>query len=260
MHCRRRGIEQRHRLAYSFWGATDDDDDKGTARGGPAGFFAAGHRGRAGAARRHLCPAILRIRAHAGRIAVGKQYNDLLSSGRREDVLAARDLITAKPALVTPMVMMVLAIRLYDVGLRDDAVFWFYVAKERYVVMSEVLDVKSQLLAQADDAVRSFSTLAGPVINGYAFCDLARQKDQHTKAIEWVEANPYEVMFMARAPALPGDRAENARRAVINAKDRAARERAYFDDAKTREAYYAKQTPNSAGNRQVGRRENRTDF
>lgn len=180
------------------------------------------------------------------RVAVGKQYNDLLSSGRREDVLAARDLITAKPALVTPMVMMVLAIRLYDVGLRDDAVFWFYVAKERYIVMSEVLDVKSQLLAQADDAVRSFSTLAGPVINGYAFCDLARQKDQHTKAIEWVEANPYEVMFMARAPALPGDRAENARRAVINAKDRAARERAYFDDAKTREAYYANRKQNEA--------------
>lgn len=176
------------------------------------------------------------------RVAVGKQYNDLLSSGRLEDILAARDLITAKPALV----MMVLAIRLYDVGLRDDAVFWFYVAKERYIVMSEVLDVKSQLLAQADDAVRSFSTLAGPVINGYAFCDLARQKDQHTKAIEWVEANPYEVMFMARAPALPGDRAENAWRAVINAKDRAARERAYFDDAKTREAYYVTRKQNEA--------------
>ena len=30
------------------------------------------------------------------------------------------------------MTMMVLAIRLYDVGLRDDAVFWFYAAKDRY--------------------------------------------------------------------------------------------------------------------------------
>jgi hypothetical protein len=46
-------------------------------------------------------------------------------------------------------------------------------------------------------------------------------------------------MFMARAPALPGDRAANARRAVDNAKDRAAKERAYFDNAGTREAYYA---------------------
>ncbi len=158
------------------------------------------------------------------------------SSNKREDILAARDLIVAEPKLVTPMTMMVLAIRLYDVGLRDDAVFWFYVAKDRYIVMSEVLDVKTQALAQADDAVRNFSTLAGPFINGYAFCDLAKQKELHAKAVDWVETNPYEVMFMARAPALPGDRAENAKRAVANAKERAAKERAYFDDAKTREA------------------------
>jgi hypothetical protein len=95
-------------------------------------------------------------------VAVGKQYNDLLSSTRREDILAARDLVVAKSALVTPMTMMVLAIRLYDVGLRDDAVFWLYVAKERYIVMSEVLDVNTQALAQADGSMQSFATLAGP--------------------------------------------------------------------------------------------------
>ena len=33
---------------------------------------------------------------------------------------------------LTPMTIMVLAIRLYDVGLRDDAVFWFYAAKNRF--------------------------------------------------------------------------------------------------------------------------------
>lgn len=103
------------------------------------------------------------------KVIVGEQFNGLLSSNRREDILAARDLIAAKPAVVTPMTMMVLAIRLYDVGLRDDAVFWFYAAKERYIVMSEVLDVKTQTLAQADDAMRSFASLVGPIINGYAF-------------------------------------------------------------------------------------------
>jgi hypothetical protein len=179
-------------------------------------------------------------------VSVGQQFNELLSSNRRENILAARDLIVAKPAVVTPMAMMVLAIRFYDVGLRDDAVFWFYVAKERYIVMSEVLDVKSPALVQADDAVRSFATLAGPVINGYAFCDLAKQKELHAKAVEWVATNPYEVMFMARAPGLPGDRAENARRAIANAKERAAKESAYFDDAKTRDAYYATRKQNEA--------------
>jgi hypothetical protein len=57
-----------------------------------------------------------------------------------------------------------------------------------------------------------------------------------------VEANPYEVMFMASAPALPGDRAANARRAIANAKERGARERAY----KVREAYYATRKQNGA--------------
>ena len=186
-------------------------------------------------------------------MAVGKQYNDLLASNRREDILAARDLIAAKPQRVTPMTLMVLAIRFYDVGLRDDAVFWFYAAKDRYIVMSEVLDVKTPLLAQADDAVGSFATLAGPIINGYAFCDLARQKELHAKAVAWVESNPYDVMFMAQVPALPGDRAANHKRALANAKERAAKERDYFDDAKnakrfTPRARKTKSMPSSAGN------------
>ena len=173
------------------------------------------------------------------RVAVGSQFNALLASNKREDILAARDLIEAKPNLITPMTLMVLAIRFYDVGLRDDAVFWFYVAKDRYIVMSEVLDVNARQLAEADAAVRSFATLAGPVINGYAFCDLGKQQELHAKAVAWVESHPYEVMFMASAPARPGDRAENHKRAIANAKERAAKERAYFADAKTVEAYYA---------------------
>ena len=165
-------------------------------------------------------------------VGVGKQFNDLLASNRREDILAVRDLITAKPGTVTPMTLMVLAIRFYDVGLRDDAVFWFYAAKDRYIVFSDVADVKAPVLQQADDAMRAFATLAGPIINGYAFCDLAKQQAQHAKAVEWVESNPYEVMFMDRLPAKPGDRAENHKRALAEAKERAAKERAYFADPK----------------------------
>ncbi len=117
--------------------------------------------------------------------------------------------------------------------------FWFYVAKEHYIVMSDVLDTKSRLLAQADDAVRAFATLAGPVINGYGFCDLAKQQETHAKAIAWVEANPNGAMFMERMPALPGDRTVNLKRGLANARERAAKERAYFEDAKKRDALYA---------------------
>jgi hypothetical protein len=177
-------------------------------------------------------------------VAVGKLYNDLLASNKPADILAVRDLIAADPVMVTPMTMMVLAIRFYDVGLRDDAVFWFYVAKERYIVLSDVLDVKA--LGPADDAVRSFAALAGPVINGYAFCDLAKQGELHAKAVEWVESHPYEAMFMARFRPLPGNRASNARRAIAEAKERVAQEHAHFDDAQTFEEFYAARKRNGA--------------
>ncbi len=180
------------------------------------------------------------------KVAVGKAFNALLASGKREDILAAHDLIIAKPGTVTPMTMMVLAIRLYDIGLRDDAVFWFYVAKDRFITLSEVAVPNAPQLAQAEDAIKNFSTLAGPVINGYAFCDLAKQKSIRLKALEWVEANPYEVAFMTQLPARSADRKAALAAAVGNAKANAAKERAYFDDPKTVETYYATRKRNEA--------------
>ena len=89
-------------------------------------------------------------------------------------------------------------------------------------------------------------TLAGPVINGYAFCDLAKQEALHAKAIDWIEHNPYQVMFMQRMPALPGDRRENLKRGLAKAKQAIARERAYFADGKNLEAFYAARKANEA--------------
>jgi hypothetical protein len=44
--------------------------------------------------------------------------------------------------------------------------------------------------------VRDFATLAGPFINGYAFCDVANQQAIRAKALDWVEKNPDAAMFM----------------------------------------------------------------
>ncbi len=173
------------------------------------------------------------------RVAVGQQFSSQLASNRREDILAVRDRILAAPRVVTPMTMMVLAVRLYDVGERDEAVFWFYAAKDRYLVMADVLDVKTRGLAQVEQAIGAFATLAGPAINGYAFCDFAKQRALHAKAVAWVEANPYDVMFMDRIPARPGDRAANHKKGVAKAKERAAKEQAYFANSKNRDAFSA---------------------
>jgi hypothetical protein len=183
------------------------------------------------------------------RVAVGKQFDKLLASNERADILAVRDLIVQRPDTVTPMTMMVLAIRLYDVGLRDDAAFWFYVAKDRYIVLSEVARPNTPQLSGADAAVRSFATLAGHYINGYAFCDLANQQAIRKRALDWVEANPYAAMFMEQIPARQPDRKALAARALAEVKDGAAKERAYFDDAKVKADYYAQRKRNGAEER-----------
>jgi hypothetical protein len=170
-------------------------------------------------------------------VAVATAFDAQLSSNKREDILAVRDAIQAQSKLITPMTLMVLAIRLYDVGLRDDAVFWFYVAKNRYRTMADVVDMKAASLAQAADAIGAFASLAGPSINSYAFCNLAKQHDEKVKSIAWVEQHPYEAVFMEKLPALPGDRTQNLRKSIESLKDNAQKERQYFNDPKNLEDF-----------------------
>src|SRR6476661_4401303 len=139
-------------------------------------------------------------------VKVGARYDALLASPKREDILIARDLIMTDPKFVTPMTLMVLAVRLYDVGERDEAVFWFYAAKDRMMVLTEVAAPRASQIAQALEAVIAFSTLAGPVINGYAFCDLKKQQTIRARALDWVAANPYGAMFLPQIPARGDDR------------------------------------------------------
>jgi len=163
------------------------------------------------------------------RVAVGRSF-DGLASNKREDILAIRDRIVKEPKLVTPMTLMVLAIRLYDVGLRDDAVFWFYAAKDRFLTLDEVVDVGAGGLAQVEDAIRNFSTLAGPIINGYAFCDIANQQAIRARALDWVEQNPYEAIFMERLPAKQSNRRQALVEAIATLRQSAGKEAAYFQD------------------------------
>jgi hypothetical protein len=178
------------------------------------------------------------------RVAVGGSVSGRLASSRAEDILAVRDEIVAKSDVITPMTLMVLAIRLYDIGRRDEAVKWFYAAKTRYLVLASVIDMEAAGLSQVTDAVRNFAYLAGPAINGYAFCDLAKQQAAHRAALDWVDQNPYAPMFMARLPARPGERAANAKRALAQARDNAGKERAWFADQKNAAEFFATRRTN----------------
>lgn len=182
----------------------------------------------------------------APKVAVGKTYDTLLASNSRDDIVRARDEINRNNSLVTPMTMMVLAIRLYDVGLRDDAVFWFYAAKDRFMTLAGVSDIKSRELAQVEDAVKNFAILAGPVINGYAFCDVAKQQELRQKALKWVVDNPYKAMFLPQVPALPGDREQNLKKAVAEITAAAAKEREYLSKPANVAELKAKRKQNDA--------------
>lgn len=173
----------------------------------------------------------------APRVNVAKAYDARLASNRPEDIVSIRDDVMAHPELITPMTMMVLAVRLYDVGLRDDSVFWFYAAKNRYVTMASVLDMKSSALSQAEDATRNFTALAGPVINSYAFCDLEKQRATKSRAIAWVEEHPYKVLFLEQLPAVSGDRKENLKQAITRLRDGAEAESQYLADSKNLEQF-----------------------
>jgi hypothetical protein len=75
--------------------------------------------------------------------------------------------------------MFVAAIRLYDQGARDEAVYWFYSAQYRAKVFSAAVDPRTRggLGAEAFERQKAhgaFRELAGSFINGYAGCDIGR--------------------------------------------------------------------------------------
>ena len=140
-------------------------------------------------------------------VAVDKRFDRLLASEQAADVLKVRDLVAAQPADVAPTTLMVLASRLYDVGARDEAVFWFYVARYRFLTLVSVLD--DGRFGEAVTATRAFVELVGPAINGYAFCNLETQDEAERRALAWVTANPFAPVLNTRFKARPGDRVAN---------------------------------------------------
>jgi hypothetical protein len=137
-----------------------------------------------------------------------------------------RDAIAAAPDAIAPETMLVLAIRLYDVGLRDDAVFWFYAARDRYVTMNAVLDMRTMVLALRAEGIESLIAAISPVLGGYAFCDLARQQAVQDRAIEWVAQHPYRLLGALEVPALAEDRNAALAQSIVGMRRSAAATRA----------------------------------
>lgn len=179
-------------------------------------------------------------------VQVHSAYDRLLASNALADIEAARAAIAAKPALSSPMTLMVLAIRYYDLGARDEAVFWFYVAKDRMASLLEVTERNTPALAQATHAIGAFSQLAGPAINGYAFCDLDNQRKQREAAFRWVEANPYQAVFLEKIPARGQDRKALLAAALASIRTQVDKEQSYLADPANLEKFRNDRRKNDA--------------
>jgi hypothetical protein len=120
-------------------------------------------------------------------VSVGR-FSSGLASAKQDEFLATVTTMKKDWDQLTFPELYVAAIRLYDLGYRKEAVYWFYSAQYRGRQFGILLD-QSEIgsigspgfeLLQAQNA---FFQLVGPYINGYAFGDM----DGLVKVVERVQ-------------------------------------------------------------------------
>jgi hypothetical protein len=106
-------------------------------------------------------------------VNVGKFSKELASMTKASAQKTQQSLKSAWGTL-SPETMYVAAIRLYDLGLKDDSAYWFYSAQYRAILFRRLLDpakigeIGSKAF-ELQQAYAAFHQLAGEYINGYAW-------------------------------------------------------------------------------------------
>lgn len=120
-------------------------------------------------------------------VSVGTFSQDLAAADE-ESIRHVTDAMEQKAASLPVVAMYVAAIRLYDLGHRDEAVHWFYAAQYRARLFQAVLDQSriggiGSRAFELVSAHNAFYQLVGPYMNGYAGCD----KDKWLEVLESVQ-------------------------------------------------------------------------
>jgi hypothetical protein len=121
------------------------------------------------------------------KVSVGR-YSKQLASADAKAILQITNMLKKEKDGLRAEVMYVAAIRLYDLGQKDEAVYWFYTAQYRARVFSAILDkgkigsIGSEAF-ELKQAYNAFNELAGIYINGYAFGDLPKLEKALTKVV-----------------------------------------------------------------------------
>lgn len=109
-------------------------------------------------------------------IDVGK-YSEQLKTEDLQILTELADEMAQEKEVLTPEQMYVLAIRLYNLGDRDNSIYWYYEAQFRARLFQQAIE-PAQMVSTSDitflltTAYDSFQKLAGEYINGYAGCNL----------------------------------------------------------------------------------------
>jgi hypothetical protein len=108
-------------------------------------------------------------------VDVGR-FSRELASADRESILEIAGAMEQELATLPVVTMYVAAIRLYDLGHRDEAVVWYYRAQHRASLFQAVLDPRrighmGSPAFELNSAHYAFNLLSGEHINGYAGCD-----------------------------------------------------------------------------------------
>lgn len=106
-------------------------------------------------------------------INVGK-FSDKLSTMTLGNAESIQESLRSEWNELRPETMYVMAVRLYDLGLKDESVYWFYSAQYRAKLFQGILDPKKvggigSSAFELKQAYGAFFELAGEYINGYAF-------------------------------------------------------------------------------------------
>jgi hypothetical protein len=109
-------------------------------------------------------------------IDVGPMSNGLSASSEPEFVATISRMKQSWNTLRFPE-MYVAAIRLYDLGYRNEATYWFYSAQYRGRLLALLVDQEKMgsigtPAFELVQAANAFQQLVGPYINGYAFGDI----------------------------------------------------------------------------------------
>ncbi|MBI2803857.1 MAG: hypothetical protein HYX68_02615 [Planctomycetes bacterium] len=134
------------------------------------------------------------------KIDVGK-FSQTLAKADSKSILGVIAEMQKQREKLRAEVAYVAAIRLYDLGHKDEAVYWFYTAQYRAGVFRSILDRQKMggIGAPAFElrqAYAAFNQLAGEYINGYAFGELDKLEKTLAKVREEGKAIPkYTVLY-----------------------------------------------------------------